>query len=445
MGCFLACFGSSEDRKHRKRRHKVHPPVHQRNTSHNPVQSTVSSVVQEYSEKPVIPVSEVGVKAEEQLSPVARKKVTFDSNVKTYEHVFPEEEVADNLPEDSEEGKKEKEESSVKSNLSQSSSEASSITSSGSYPTNHRYQNCRESDDEEELEYEDSDLDDEDEEGELDFDDVYEDDNDGIVESRIAGSKVDSKEVDSSVVTSGLNEGAKPIMVNRAARDRSAYVHSVLNPVENLTQWKALKAKGKPQFKQQKENSTVDQEPQCASFSLEPSFQELSLSFKSKSDKPSKRANHEIAVDASLSNWLSSSETTPINKGSNTVSLNTTPEKIMSQGSSNSMRSQDDRPILGALTLEEIKQFSASNSPRKSPSRSPDEMPIIGTVGTYWSPTSSSAKDSRASSYKGIPNTTSKYREDKRVNWHSTPFETRLERALNNKGAAEAYFTHTRL
>lgn len=28
--------------------------------------------------------------------------------------------------------------------------------------------------------------------------------------------------------------------------------------------------------------------------------------------------------------------------------------------------------------------------------------------------------------------------QDKRVNWHSTPFETRLERALN-RGAAEAF------
>lgn len=27
--------------------------------------------------------------------------------------------------------------------------------------------------------------------------------------------------------------------------------------------------------------------------------------------------------------------------------------------------------------------------------------------------------------------------QDKRVNWHSTPFETRLDRALN-RGAAEA-------
>ncbi|KAG2719280.1 hypothetical protein I3760_03G260700 [Carya illinoinensis] len=102
----------------------------------------------------------------------------------------------------------------------------------------------------------------------------------------------------------------------------------------------------------------------------------------------------------------------------------------MLQGS-NSSGYQDDRPILGALTVEELKQFSAPSSPRRSPSQSPDEMPIIGTVGTYWSHNTVPAKDSgSASSYKGIPNTTSKYREDKRVNWHSTPFETRLDRAL---------------
>lgn len=358
------------------------------------------------------------VKSEEQSSSTgSRKKVTFDSNVKTYEHVLPEE-VADSLPESVEDGNKEKEmeENSVKSTQSQSSSEASSITSSsGSYPPNHRYQNCRESDDE--LDYEDSDIDDddgedEDDDGVLDYDDAYEDENDEFFESRIAGRKLDSKEIDSSVVISGLDEEeARPIMVNRAARNRSGYVHSVLNPVENLTQWKAVKARGKPPLKPRKENFTVDQEPQRASFSLEASFNELSLSFKSKPEYQSKKANQEAAVDASLSNWLSSSETTPTNKSSSTtVSLTTTPEKIMSQGSANSLRSQDDRPILGALTLEEIKQFSAS-SPRKSPSRSPDEMPIIGTVGTYWSPTSS-AKDSGAtSSYKGIPNTTSKYRE----------------------------------
>ncbi|XP_044492368.1 myb-like protein X [Mangifera indica] len=466
MGCFFACFGASKDAKHRKLRHRVHSPGHLRVASYNPpVKSTVYSAEQ-YSEKPVTPVSGVGIKAdEEQLSSGTRKKVTFDSNVKTFEPILPEE-VTSYLPEISEVRKQEKEkerekenlvkskqemekeeekENLVKSKQSQSSSEASSITSSsGSYPSNYRYQNCRESDDEEdELEL-DSDLDnDEDEEDdkEVDFDDMSEDDdNDMVAKSRIAVGKADTrKAVDSSLVTSRLDEGGlKPIQDNRRVRDRSAYVHSVLNPVENLTQWKAVKNKGKPQLKHQKENFTDDQEPR-ASFSLEPSFKELSLSFKTKSGNQSKKPpNQEVAVDASLSNWLPFSETTPINKSSS-ISLNTTPEKTMSQGS-NSLWSQEDRPILGALTLEEIKQFSSSSSPRKSPSRSPDEMPIIGSVGSYWSPTSNAKDSGSVSSYKGIPNTTSKYREDKAVNWYSTPFETRLERALNRNSAG--YSTH---
>ena len=64
---------------------------------------------------------------------------------------------------------------------SQSSSDDSSITSSsGSYPSNHRYMNCRDSD--EELDYGESDVeDDDDEDAGLDFDDVYEDG--GLLES----------------------------------------------------------------------------------------------------------------------------------------------------------------------------------------------------------------------------------------------------------------------
>ena len=104
---------------------------------------------------------------------------------------------------------------------------------------------------------------------------------------------------------------------------------------------------------------------------------------------------------------MGSNETTPVNKSS-PVSVNTaTPERSASQGSN----SFQDRPILGALTVEELRQFSASSSPRKSPSRSPDEIPLIGTVGTYWSHAGPAKDSGSAASYKGIPNTTSKYRE----------------------------------
>src|SRR5262249_23048651 len=157
---------------------------------------------------------------------------------------------------------------------SQSSSEDSSIaSSSGSYPPNHRYQNCRDSDDE--LNYEESDIDDEDEDDEeIDYDDIYEDD--GIVESKstgISAAMVIAEDIDGSELQSGLPE--REVKPNRHARDRSAYVHPVLNPVENLTQWKAVKGKRAPPLEQRKENLALVQEPRI-SFRSEPSFNELS-------------------------------------------------------------------------------------------------------------------------------------------------------------------------
>ncbi|XVF21529.1 hypothetical protein REPUB_Repub12eG0097800 [Reevesia pubescens] len=434
MGCFLACFGSSKDRKRRKQRHKVQPRF-QRNAGYN-AQSTVS-LEQSNLETPISPVKEVrDDKAEEQLGSSSgsstRKKVTFDTNVKTYEHILVDESTGfelHNKEEEEEEGEKKgkvKEENLAKPRESETSSENSSVTSSSSsYPPNQRYQNCRESDDEDDgLDYEESDLDD-DEDGDCkDFDD-------GVVESsdRIRGLGGVIEGVD------GLDEEeVKPIGLIRGVRDRSGNAHPVLNPVENQTQWKAVKAKGAIPFELQKENLSLEQEEPRLSFSSDPSFMELSFSFKSKSDHEPKKLNEKVSVDASLSNWLSSTETTPVKKSS--TSDASTPERSMSQGS-NPLRSPEDRPILGALTLEEIKKFSASSSPRKSPSRSPDEMPIIGTVGTYWSHTSTTKDSGSATSFKGIPNSTSKYREDKKVNWLSTPFEMRLERALNR--GSEAY------
>ncbi|KAK7345739.1 hypothetical protein VNO77_16350 [Canavalia gladiata] len=385
MGCFLGCFGSSKHRKHKRK-------VQRNGCSNSKPEQTSVSLVQDYSKT----ASQLQDKTEEQPSVSSRKKVTFDSNVKAYEPVLPDE-VVDSPPESKSEEEGRKEEALVQSKSS--SCEDSSVTSTGSYPPNHRYQNCRDSDDEdEEIDYGDSDLSDEDE----GCNEVGEEIEDGMVATH-GVDHVFVEEVDVNSIGSNPN-----------ARDRSVYVHPVLNPVENLTQWKVVKAKKTtPPLRPEKENEFA--------FGVK----EPPLSLSSEADT-SKKLNQEIPVDASLSNWLVSS---PITKAG-------TPDRSISysQGS-NSLISHDDRPILGALTVEEIKQFSATSSPRKSPSRSPDEMPIIGTVGTYWNV---AAQDSgSASSFKGIPNTTSKYREDKTVNWHSTPFETRLEKALN-RGAAAA-------
>ncbi|GKV01773.1 hypothetical protein SLEP1_g14302 [Rubroshorea leprosula] len=410
MGCFLACFGSSKDHRQRKLRHTVQVQPRVRINSGYNVQSSVS-LIQDYPEKSSSPVSVVRKPVEQphphpqpQQSPNARKKVTFDANIKTYEHVLLDE-VTDFSQQNDEHNKKGREENLAKSSHSESSSEHSSIMSmsgSRSFPPNHRYLNCRESDDEgDELDYEESDLDDDG--GALDDDDFDEDLDDEILESktRICGAQVVKEDIDGSI-----EEVLQPIGSNQSVRDRSVYVHAVLNPVENLTQWKAVKARGAVPLKKQKDNFNLDQEPRV-SFSSEPGFKELPFSYKSKSDHEPRKLNQEVAVNASLSNWLSSTETTPVK--SSTVNT-CTPEKSMSQGS-NCMISLEDRPILGALILEEIKQFSASSSPRESPSRSPDEMPITGIVGTYWSHNSTVKHSNSATPFKGIPSTTSEYRD----------------------------------
>ncbi|KAL4362332.1 hypothetical protein GQ457_04G026990 [Hibiscus cannabinus] len=384
MGCFLACFGSSKNRKTRKQRNK-------RNVSH--IAQSKVSLEQSSLGTPINSVKEVrDDKAEEQLgfssgsssssslSLSSRKKVTFDTNVKTYEHVLVDESADFDLHNEEEGGKKlqvKEGENLAKPRESENSSESSST----SYPPNHRYQNCRESDDEvdDELDYEESD----------DEDDMESND-----------AEEESEPIDS---------------IRGVRRGRHGDVHPVLKPVENLDQWKAVKSKGSTPLKLQKENLSLEQEEPRLSTSLDRSPKDGSFSF-----------SEEVSVDASLSNWLSSRETTPAKKSSTIDAC--TPERSVSAGSVPMKMSPEDRPILGALTLEDINKFSASSIPRRSPSRSPDEMPIIGTVGTYWNHNES--KDS-AASFKGIPNSTSKYREDKKVKWHSTPFEKRLERALN--------------
>ena len=222
------------------------------------------------------------------------------------------------------------------------------------------------------------------------------------------------------------------------ARDRSQYVHSVLNPIENLTQWKAVQAKALTPIKyQEKENINLEPyfniatspekeninlgpyfniatSPEKENINLEPHFNretspEPSFKQSKRNLKPEfddlKSAEHEVAVDTSLSSWLVESETTPKSSNSTNSVRNAPSEKL------NSPRSHEDRPILGALTIEELRQYSASVSPRRSRSRSPDDTPIIGTVGSYWSHTGQTMDSGSGSSGRGFTNTGSKKRE----------------------------------
>lgn len=321
----------------------------------------------------------------EQRSPSPKKRVTFNSNITTYEHVSIHESI-ESLPECLINDEEKQGDLNASSHSHSICEDDNSVTSSvGSYPPNHRYHNARESDDEGEV-YGDSDLDnlDDEDEDEDEYSDY--DDEDDDIDARISSQQVWTESVLTESMESrtgnsspqGVTQEVESLPYHEVgskcnARDRSGYVNSVLNPVENITQWKAAKSKGTHLSKpQQKENFEAD-----ATFSF-----------------TKKSRNQETAVDASLSNWLASPE---IKK---TASEGCTP-----------VRSFEDRPILGALTVEELRQISANSTPRKSPSRSPDEVPIIGTVGTFWHHSASSPRSDSASPFRGLPNTTSKYGE----------------------------------
>lgn len=85
-----------------------------------------------------------------------------------------------------------------------------------------------------------------------------------------------------------------------------------------------------------------------------------------------------------------------------------------------------------AVILEERNKRMeiAYNQFRKTPA----DRPIIGMVAAHWN----EDEDSQVPPPKwwdgnGIPNSTNKYKEDQKVNWHATPFEERLEKALSEE------------
>ncbi|KAI4331549.1 hypothetical protein MLD38_029731 [Melastoma candidum] len=447
MGCFLACFGSSKDGSNSKRakrgKRRVGGGVGVGVRGMSPDQTSFTSqsaqvIALPQQDIPVKPPSDlapnISEKREEESSGSSQRKVRFDSNIIAYEHVSTEEEP-ENTPEEQASG------NAPKADQSESLKEESSVTTSvSSYPPSHRYENCRDSDDEFGywVDSEESDLDGEGgDSNDLSDDDGGEGDSvaDDIDRTShvpiLAGRKSNLVEKSSS-------------LLHQNGLDRNTYIPPVLRPVENLSQWKSVKAKGirAPSSKQRKENFTSDLETMISS-SDNKAFMEASSHVEEKLRGPN-NSTQEMLVDASLSTWLTSSGNMSISEKSMAGLDDAVSLKSVSVGSS-SPRYLDDRPILGALTVEELRKYSPKSSPRKSPSRSPDEMPLIGTVGTYWCDKKLERDSQSASSFKGIPNTTSKYREDVKVEWHSTPFETRLERALSEGADQQPYQAYTRV
>lgn len=263
-------------------------------------------------------------KLNESATAKIKKKVSFNLNVKTYEPI-PNEETSSSPSE----GEKEtmwgyNEEETAGASMKYMNCEENLMSAKfGSFPANYRYQNCRDTYDEgDEIDFEDIDLDDDD--AELDFDEEdFVGSHGCLTISQVEVSQLNSPsvEADERVNTAQFaqdlennreqlqpppSQDLNKTESNQNARKRSQYVFSVLNPVENLTQWKEVKANSRQQLKLQKENIMFEQEKPPPSHMNKRSDP---LPLNSSLHPNHLRQSHELAVDASLSNWLVSSRT----------------------------------------------------------------------------------------------------------------------------------------
>ncbi|VVA90211.1 unnamed protein product [Arabis nemorensis] len=69
----------------------------------------------------------------------------------------------------------------------------------------------------------------------------------------------------------------------------------------------------------------------------------------------------------------------------------------------------------------------------------PGDRPIIGLVATHWNENAQTEISPKWWDGNGIPNSTTKYKEDQKVSWHATPFEVRLEKALSEEGGQSLF------
>ncbi|KAK1409757.1 hypothetical protein QVD17_36286 [Tagetes erecta] len=237
-------------------------------------------------------------------------------------------------------------------------------------------------------------------------------------------------EVDDKEVNSPLKTSSSPKMIAKSIKsfpdenDCSQKIDSLLSPIENLAQWKTLKAMP-PMVDQEKENFYLEQEDITIPVSEDPSFKDLDTKEKVKTN---------TAVTTSLSSWLVDPEkSVTVSKEESQYS---TENSYAYSDCATSWKSFEDRPILGAWTIDEVKQVSARSSPRKSPCRNPDETPIIGTVGSYWSHTKQDMDSSSScTSPFGMSAKSRRIREKKVLSCHSSPTKRRLERAFNKTAA----------
>ncbi|CAL1355988.1 unnamed protein product [Linum trigynum] len=261
MGCLMGCFGLSSKRKRRKPPSRILP----RDQGFGSYEQLGNSGAMD------IESNEEMMRKQTKRSPLKgkiRKKVSFNLNVMAYEPISSQDDSSLSLWVGDEDGKTEeignKRGKTVEEPPPSPAEEDPIATKLASYPSNYRYRNCIDHFDEDEDEEEEDDFYGE---SDLDSDEDYDEEEEkeeveggqlgDIEELRRRTIGIQDKQVSQpfNSLQVSPNSGKWPEKNDQNARERSQYIHSVLNPVENLAQWKEIKAKGKQQQQQKKENT----------------------------------------------------------------------------------------------------------------------------------------------------------------------------------------------
>ncbi|PNY13098.1 hypothetical protein L195_g009745 [Trifolium pratense] len=287
MGCFLQCFGLSTKRKRRKALYKVLAGENQKYGNYEVLANAMT-------EKSIIPYSETRGRDQEMekndVKCKKKKKVSFNLNVQIYEPNPSSYQVLDNEEDENEESE---------GRILGEGSAVSTIR----YPSNHRYHNCSYYDHEEDddIAYEESDIDDEFDEGYGWDDDCSDESLENYGDGEVCDQNSKQKK-DGMKNQMPLSPDDTELKSNLNGQERSVNMNSVLSPVENLTQWKAIKAKVISSKHRRKEN--VPSEETTSMPLVSETGSKFSTCVLESNDIQSKPLLKEIAVDSSLSNWL---------------------------------------------------------------------------------------------------------------------------------------------
>lgn len=285
-------------------------------------------------------------KEEDELNRSGRKKVTFDPNVSIYDDGLLANHVCANCSEINPSTLQKQNGAAAAAEEEVNEHSNSSVSSYISYPPNHRYYCCRNSYDE----FEDIDL--EDDANNNDNNNENDDDVECSGNGLMIQEESSSNESLFSLSLDSTRRGNYPM-------PEMSDKEEVNSPLKQSVRLSVLKDPGittppsllKKAKQQEKENIDMNLLDFCITYNQRVQ-EEPSL----------KRQEKEVAVDTSLSSWLvaSSQDDTPNSKNTAGSVGNSPPERRVRLV---------DGPILGALTVEELKDEKKHT--------------VIGTVGSY--------------------------------------------------------------